>query len=62
MARAGAINMPSTRKSTASTSQSTSLTAGFTPRRANPSVSPTQIEAAPSVSGDELPAVIEPLA
>jgi hypothetical protein len=46
----------------AAISQSTSFTAAGAPRRARPAASPTQIEAAPSVTGEALPAVIVPAA
>jgi hypothetical protein len=56
----GAIDIPSVRKSTAATSQSISLNMGRTPSRRRPSSSLTQIDAEPSVSGKEFPAVSEP--
>ena len=62
MAKAGAISRPSTRKSTEAISQSTSFTRGVVEgSRARPFDEPTQIAAAPSVSGEELPAVSVPL-
>ena len=62
MAKAGAISRPSTRKSTEAISQSTSFTRGVVEgRRARPFDEATQIAAAPSVSGEELPAVSVPL-
>jgi hypothetical protein len=62
MAKAGAINRPSTRKSTEAISQSTSRTRGVSEgNRARPFEVAAQIAAAPSVSGEELPAVRLPL-
>src|SRR5258708_38809412 len=62
MAKDGAINRPSTRKSTEPISQSISFTRGVVDgRRSRPFDEATQTAAAPSVSGEELPAVKLPL-
>jgi hypothetical protein len=47
------------RKSTAATSEVISMTMGRTPSCRRPSSSPTQIDAEPSVSGEEFPVVID---
>src|SRR5258708_39396578 len=62
MAKDGAINRPSTRKSTEPISQSISFTRGVVDgRRSRPFDEATQTAAEPSVSGEELPAVKLPL-
>src|SRR4029453_731202 len=61
IANAGAISNPSVRKSTAAISQSTSFAAmEFAGSFARPALDATHRLAAPSVSGDELPAVSVP--